>query len=982
MSDESKKIDEKTEATKNLTQAEKDRLDIAKKIQELDEKRNSTSAEALRLDLKTAQSFGDTNKVREIANKLFEEQIKLQQAALSSGENLGKLQEELNDLKQKENETDEEFVERQKLKQQQIDKAIKQRDILSKSIDDNNQRLAEAEKALKNVGEITKEDQKRVEQLAGGLSMLTGGFLEVDDGLKHPITKLGKFAESMANADDVGQVLSEGLSKVFNIGNIAANVFDTVKDATLKMAMAFDTAAAAFSKTTGLAREYSGVLEGVQKQGNRFGITAQEGGEAMAGLLANFNDFHRSAPGVQKDLSLGVAGLSKFGVSAEQSSKLLNTLNKTMGISGKEALNLTKKVGMMGTNIGISTSKMVADFDASLKVLAVYGDKSVEVFTGIAAAAKAAGVETGTLLGLAEKFDTFAGAAETTGKLNAILGANMSATEMLTMKEDERIKTLISSVQATGQAFGSMDRFTQKAIANAAGITDMAEANKIFGMSLSEYEGYEDQMKNSADSQKKFNDAMNSMVPALEKFKLFAAELAAKFVPVLELIADVGQTLIDTFTYLDDQTGGLLGTVLGGISGVILFAGALGGAANALTTLYTLTLKQTGAMIKYIVNKIRGTKATTVDTATENANTLAKRKKMMTEKAGDLVKTQSTIKTQVDTAAKNMNTVATNTSTVATKANTGAMGKAVPVLLAVGAAVLMIGAGIGIAAFGMSYLVESFSQLSGGQLVAATIALIAFGVGLYFLITALIGIITPPVPAAVGLLLAIGAAIFLIGAAVGIAAAGFALMITAIATPSLEQYLGFGASMVMFGIGLYAAAAGMAVFLPAFLVFLTGLMSMAVNPLIHVGIGMLVAIAGSIFLIGLGAKMAADSMANLISTIANSEGIGDIIGGLFGTTKDIGISASVEKRVQIVRELLSDVSDSGIKSELENLALITTGVSAGLMTENAVSNLIAVSALADTIQNIFNPDITIEMDSGAVEKLFKEGVYKINRSTG
>ena len=115
--------------------------------------------------------------------------------------------------------------------------------------------------------------------------------------------------------------------------------------------------------------------------------------------------------------------------------------------------------------------------------------------------------------------------------------------------------------------------------------------------------------------------------------------------------------------------------------------------------------------------------------------------------------------------------------------------------------------------------------------------------------------------------------------------------------------------------------------------------------------------------------------------IQNQLMIINIIGGLFGAVEDVGVSASVEKRVQIVRQLMGDVADADIKSELENLALITTGVSAGLMTENTVSNLAVISSLADTIQNIFNPDITIEMDSGAVEKLFREGVYKASRST-
>jgi len=51
------------------------------------------------------------------------------------------------------------------------------------------------------------------------------------------------------------------------------------------------------------------------------------------------------------------------------------------------------------------------------------------------------------------------------------------------------------------------------------------------------------------------------------------------------------------------------------------------------------------------------------------------------------------------------------------------------------------------------------------------------------------------------------------------------------------------------------------------------LLGMAANPLAWAAVGLLAAIAGSIFMIGLGAKLAIDSMTELISTIANSEGL-------------------------------------------------------------------------------------------------------------
>ena len=91
---------------------------------------------------------------------------------------------------------------------------------------------------------------------------------------------------------------------------------------------------------------------------------------------------------------------------------------------------------------------------------------------------------------------------------------------------------------------------------------------------------------------------------------------------------------------------------------------------------------------------------------------------------------------------------------------------------------------------------------------------------------------------------------------------------------------------------------------------------------------------------------------------------------------DIAANAEAERRIKVVRELVDEVSEADIKPQLENLALITTGVSAGLMTNNAVSQMLTVSSLADQIKNIFNADITVNIDGDAVKDLFEDGVYK------
>ena len=901
------------------------------------------------------------------------------QAALNSlEETRDKLRIEANDLRAKGN-VDEAIAIEKRIKDKNLEIDVRDQEI--KRYTEIIKKVEEATGAYKNLSSAAKRNSEEAE---GFFSSMTFGILKAGDAQKQAAYKFGDLTSRMLDSKTGALELALSFKQVVNVQNIAAAALDTVVAATKQMVTQFDIASAKFAATTGLAGGYNDVLIKVQKESNRFGISASEGGAAMADLLAGFNDFHRSSPKVQKDLTIGVASLGKLGVSAKQSTDMLNNMNKFMGMSGTEGLAASKKIGMMGTKIGITTSKMLSDYTASLKTLAVYGEKSIDVFTGIAAAAKAAGVETGTLLGLAEKFDTFSGAAETTGKLNAILGSQLSATEMLTASEDKRIKTLIGSVQATGQAFGSMDKFTQKAIANAAGITDMAEANKIFGMSMSEYENYEAQMKSSANAQAQFDEVMKKVTPTFEKLKLIAAEFAVSFGPALEVAGDVIQGILDGVTSLNDASGGLFGTIVGGAAGLALFASGLGGIGKMLNFVSFGLLKNIGLLAK----KAAASLYNATLGKTEIAQKITKLGLQAQEKVADMIdigqKTTKNTLTQAQASAElrlqMVQRSKLKTQMLVNQSNAASLGP----MLAMGAAIALIGGGIWLAATGLAEFVKSFKGLSAGELIAAGIALTLFGFGLTTLVGMLAGLVAGPqaalVTGGVGVLLAIGGAIALIGLGVGLAAAGFGYMLESIAKPKTEQYLAFGTSMILFGVGLYAAAAGMAIFLPAFATFMGFLLTMAVNPLAWAAVGLLAAVAGSIFMIGLGAKLAIDSMTELISTIANSEGLGSIIDSLFGGG-DVTVSAGVEKRVEIVNKLISDVSEADIKSDLENIALITTGVSAGLMTENTVSNLTTVASLADTIKNIFNPEITIEMDSGAVEKLFKEGIYKVNRRT-
>ena len=383
---------------------------------------------------------------------------------------------------------------------------------------------------LKEYGDTQQEIMGSIAKSIGITSSAYGQFLGKTVTM---ISQLGATGEAGEKARLSFQTITKS---IFNLQNVAASVFAGVLEMTMKLGLAFDGGRAKLASLTGAGYKFSQSMYDAQRASNLYGVTMDEAVQstaAMVGETANFTKFSR---GTQGELIKTTAMLGKLGVDAGTAAISFDFFNNNLGMTAEEAMNTTKQLAMLGNEIGISSSKIVKDFNAALPTLAVYGKQSVEVFKNLAAQAKAANVETSALLGIAKQFDTFAGAAEGAGKLNALLGTQLSTTQMLMMTEDERIETLINAVQAQGVAWEDMDKYTQLAVAHAAGIQDMNEAGKIFGTQTPDIQRNQEAMAKNAEATEKFEKAVAKTVPIMTKFKLLATELVIAVEPILETL--------------------------------------------------------------------------------------------------------------------------------------------------------------------------------------------------------------------------------------------------------------------------------------------------------------------------------------------------------------------------------------------------------------------------------------------------------------
>ena len=347
------------------------------------------------------------------------------------------------------------------------------------------EKLAEAQLALASTGEALAQTifgtnnslvsfgsniakaSKQGRGFSGALSDMVAGF-------KDAAGQADLFAVAGAQVMKVDELLTAGV-----VGFVSA---------TLKLIQAQDEAVSSFMKSTGAGMEYSRVITESQRETAIYGIEAAEAGKSVEALYTGMSQFTELSKGEQKNITKTVSLLSELGVSAGTSAKILDTATRSLGMNANQSEELLRDIKATADAIGLPAGKLAEDFASAAPKLTKYGGDMMEVFEGLAAQAKATGIEINQLLGFTEQFDTFEGAGKAVGRLNAILGGPyLNSIDMLNATDEERIEILQRLTDQAGLQFDQLGRYEQMAIAQAMG-TDVDTARRMFGASRAEFE--------------------------------------------------------------------------------------------------------------------------------------------------------------------------------------------------------------------------------------------------------------------------------------------------------------------------------------------------------------------------------------------------------------------------------------------------------------------------------------------------------------
>ena len=471
-------------------------------------------------------------------------------------------------------------------------------------------------------------------------------------------TQTSSMALTTAGAEGVAQAFKD----VGNVTDILGSMFATTFESSLELTKGFDDMTVSLNMATGQGTRFEEELISIEQSMRMHGVTTAELSAATEGLLSNFNSFTNESAATRKDLIEGTAILDKFGISADATAKNLGIMTTAMGMSATAAIDTQMAMFAFASKEGLNTSKFFADFEAHQGTLARFGDQGADVFKELALAAQKSNMEVSQLLSIIDQFDRFDSAAESVGRMNALLGGPfLNSLEMVTSTDPiDRLQMLQDSLVSAGKDFESMSYYERQAIADAMGLADVGELALLMGGQFEHLAGgaqltqqeYEDLAKRSAE----FNTIQQELTQTMQMF-------AISMKPALDML----KGFMNFIQGLPDGTRKFIGLLILGI--------------GALVQIFKITKALMVAKAAYTTIQTAATAATVASTAA---------------KVGE---------------------------TAAEAAATPVRAAATPVMIAYGAAALKMGAGAFLAGAGLALMFGAISLADAPSILAAATAI-------------------------------------------------------------------------------------------------------------------------------------------------------------------------------------------------------------------------------------------------------------------
>ena len=330
-------------------------------------------------------------------------------------------------------------------------------------------------------GAIAAEDyKKKTEELNNSLSAEAKEMKALQE-------EIHKTTEAMEKLKAVSDRASETLTG-------AASAVDSFTGLNMKMFTSFkDTASGAFDysrkiqglsveirRSTGFANRHVKSFDDIRASYASVGIDAAGAAQAITSLSTGFSAFDGVTESTRKSLLATAKDFNTLGVEFDDFASMNERLRFSFGLVGGAAQAASEDMKRISLETGRALPQVVKDFNEMGPELARFGSDGVRIFEELSKKARVLGTTVKEAFDITELFDTFEGAANVAGRLNAQLGLQLNSVEMMKATSEERLDILRQEFSMRGIDVQTAGRRQQQMIASILG-TDVETAKKMLG---------------------------------------------------------------------------------------------------------------------------------------------------------------------------------------------------------------------------------------------------------------------------------------------------------------------------------------------------------------------------------------------------------------------------------------------------------------------------------------------------------------------
>jgi len=305
----------------------------------------------------------------------------------------------------------------------------------------------------------------------------------------------------------------------------------------VQFALALHQTEAAFMKATGAIRDYARVATDAYLATRLYGVTAAAASESAQALYGTFTDFTFASTAQQQSLTQTGALLNRLGVSYSDYAKNIQMSTKALGMSTEEAEANQADLALMARNMGVPVAQLSSQYASMAPKLAKLGSAGNKAFKDLARVQKITGLEMEKVLAITDKFDTFEGAADQAGKLNAALGGNFVNAMDLMMETDpaKRFEMIRDSITQTGLSFNDMSYYQRKFFVDS--IDGLNDVGDLAMMMSGNMDGLAGATEKTQDEMIKLKEAAAATQTLSDSWQSLVASLTPALTPLIDGLA-------------------------------------------------------------------------------------------------------------------------------------------------------------------------------------------------------------------------------------------------------------------------------------------------------------------------------------------------------------------------------------------------------------------------------------------------------------